>query len=88
MHNWLEVALLAYAIGASIEGVNTARHLSHALPEIVKSAEDDSKESAALPRGNRLVLAMIAVVSVAGAFSWPCRLIHRSLKEYQDHGDD
>ncbi len=88
LHNWLEIALFAYTIGASIEGVNTARQLSHSLPELVKSAGDDSKESDAPPKRNWSVLAIIAVVSTVGAFSWPCRLIHRSMKESQARQDD
>ena len=88
MHDWLGIALVTYLIGATIEGVNTLRQLSHCVPELVKSAKDDSKESAAPSKGNWLVLAIIAAVSIAGAFFWPCRLIHRSLKDYQDSLDD
>lgn len=80
MSNWLEIALGAYLIGALIEGVITVSQLSHSLPELVKSAEDETSEPLP-PKGNWLVLAIIIAVSIAGAFSWPCRLIHRSMKE-------
>lgn len=88
MHDWLEIALVAYLIGASIEGVSTVKQLSHSIPKLVKGAEDDSKESSPKPRKNGLVLAIVTAVSIAGAFSWPCRLIHRSMKTYQDYLDD
>lgn len=81
MYYWLEVALVAYLIGALIEGVITITQLSRSLPELVKSAEDETSESASPPRDNWLVLGIIVAVSIAGAFSWPCRLIHRSMKE-------
>ncbi len=80
MHEWLGIALGAYLIGALIEGAITLRQLSCSLPELVKSAEDETLEPASPPRGNWLVLTIIVAVSIAGAFSWPCRLIHRSIK--------
>ncbi|MBV8883897.1 MAG: hypothetical protein JO235_07835 [Chroococcidiopsidaceae cyanobacterium CP_BM_RX_35] len=79
MSNWLGIALGAYLIGALIEGVITVSQLSHSLPELVESAED--KTSSTPQKSNWLVLAIIIAVSIAGAFSWPCRLIHRSMKE-------
>jgi len=82
MHDWLKIALGAYLIGALIEGAITVSQLFRSLPELVKSGEDESPELASPPRGNWLVLVIIAAVSIAGAFSWPCRLIHRSMKEH------
>lgn len=79
MYDWLEIALVAYLVGASIEGVNTFKQLYHSLPELVKGEEDDQKEPAP-PRKSGSVFAIIAAVSIAGACSWPCRLIHRSMK--------
>lgn len=84
MLDFLEIALLAYLIGALIEGVNTVSQLYHSLPGLIKGAEDDSSESAEPPKNNRFILAIIVAFSIAGAFSWPCRLIHRSMKAYQD----
>jgi hypothetical protein len=83
MYDWLRIALGAYLIGALIEGVITAAQLSRSLPEIVKSAEaeDETPDAASPPTSNWSVFVIIAAVSVAGAFSWPCRLIHRSLKD-------
>ena len=87
MLNILEIALVAYLIGSSIEGVHTYKHLSHSFPELVKAAEADSQESAA-PLRHGLVLVIITGVSIAGGFSWPCRLIHRSLKDTQGSWDE
>lgn len=81
MYDWLTIALVAYLIGALIEGIITVRQLSRSLPELVKSAEDETPEPASPPRSNWSALVIISAVSVVGAFSWPCRLIHRSLKE-------
>ena len=80
MNGRLRIALLAYLIGALTEGVITLRQLSRSLPELVKSAEDETPAQASPPRGNWLVLVIISAVSIGGAFSWPCRLIHRSMK--------
>ena len=84
MLDLLEIAMVAYLVGALIEGVNTLSHLYDSLPELVKGAEDDSSESAELQKNSGFILAIIVAVSIAGAFSWPCRLIHRSMKAYQD----
>ena len=88
MLNILEIALVAYLIGSSIEGVNTYKHLSHSFPELVKEAEADSQESAEPLRKHGLVLVIITGVSIAGGFSWPCRLIHRSMKAAQGSLDE
>ena len=79
MSNWLGIALGAYLIGALIEGVITVSQLSHSLPELVESIEDKTPPTP--QKSNWLVLTIIIAVSIAGAFSWPCRLIHRSMKE-------
>lgn len=84
MLDFLEIAMVAYLIGALVEGVNTVSNLYHSLPELIKAAEDDSSESAKPQKNNGFILAIIVAVSIAGAFSWPCRLIHRSMKAYQD----
>lgn len=84
MPEFIEIALVAYLIGALIEGVNTVTQLYNSLPDLVKGAEEQSSESAEPPKNNGFVLAIIVAVSIAGAFSWPCRLIHRSMKACQD----
>lgn len=80
MYEWLKIALAAYLIGALIEGVVTVKQLHSSLPDLIKSAKDEPPPDSQ-PRGNWLVLVVVAAVSIAGAFSWPCRLIHRSMKE-------
>lgn len=84
MLDFLEIGLVAYLIGALIEGVNTVTQLYHSLPELIKGAQDNPSESGEPPKNNGFILAIIVAFSIAGAFSWPCRLIHRSMKAYQD----
>lgn len=83
MHNWLGVAVVAYLLGALIEGVSMIRELSQALPELLESAENDPSHPAESPRRHGGLLAVVTVVSITGAFCWPCRLIHRLMKENQ-----
>ena len=52
MYDWLTIALMAYLLGALIEGMITVRQLSRSLPELVKSAEDETPEPASPPRSN------------------------------------
>ncbi|WP_373526048.1 hypothetical protein [Nostoc sp.] len=80
MNHWLVIALAAYLIGAAIEGVSTASQLSHSLPELVKSTQVQSSESATPPSSSWRIVAAIASVSICGAFLWPCRLLHRLIK--------
>ncbi|HEY9749097.1 MAG TPA: hypothetical protein V6C63_10485 [Allocoleopsis sp.] len=81
MHSWFGIALVAYLIGAAIEGISTANQLSQLLPELLKGAEDKPTESPEAPREVLQIFLVITAVSVGGAFVWPCRLLHRSLKE-------
>jgi hypothetical protein len=83
MNHWLDIALIAYLIGAVIEGVNAANQLSHSVPELAKGREDLPSEPTDSSQGSWQVFAAIASVSVCGAFLWPCRLIHRSIKGKQ-----
>ncbi|MBG1269875.1 hypothetical protein F8S12_27595 [Nostoc sp. WHI] len=80
MNYWLVIALAAYLIGAAIEGVSTASQLSHSLPELVKNTQVQPSESATPPTSIWRVVAVIASVSICGAFLWPCRLLHRLIK--------
>ncbi|MEH2164742.1 MAG: hypothetical protein V7K38_27725 [Nostoc sp.] len=81
MNHWLVIALVAYLIGAAIEGVTTASQLSRSVPELAKSTQAQSSESATETNSSWRVLSAIASVSICGAFFWPCRLIHRLMKE-------
>lgn len=75
MNHWLGIALVAYLIGGTIEGVSTASQLSQLLP-LAKSTPNHPSES-------WRVFTAIASVSICGAFCWPCRLLHRAIKEQQ-----
>lgn len=79
-NHWLVIALIAYLIGAAIEGVSTASQLSHSVPELAKSTQAHPSESASEPSSSWRVVAAIASVSICGAFLWPCRLFHRLIK--------
>jgi len=81
INHWLGIALVAYLIGAAIEGVTTASQLSHSALELDKGTQDHSRESATPTSPSWRVVAAIASVSLCGAFCWPCRLIHRFIKE-------
>ncbi|MEH2466841.1 hypothetical protein [Nostoc sp.] len=80
MNHWLVIALVAYLIGAAIEGVSTASQLSHSVPELAKSTQAHPLDSATPPSPSWRVVAAIASVSICGAFLWPCRLFHRLIK--------
>lgn len=82
MNHWLGIALVAYLIGATIEGVNTVSQLSHSVKELAKDHKEESSQSDNLPHSNWQILTTIVSVSMCGAFCWPCRLIHRSIKEW------
>ncbi|WP_191756739.1 hypothetical protein [Komarekiella delphini-convector] len=83
INHWLGIALVAYLIGAAIEGVSTASQLSHSAPELAKGAQNQPSD-ATPPSLTWRVFAAIASVSICGAFCWPCRLLHRSIKENID----
>jgi hypothetical protein len=80
MNHWLVIALVAYLIGAAIEGVSTASQLSHSMPELAKSPEAHPSESSTEPSSTWRIVVAIASVSICGAFLWPCRLFHRLIK--------
>ncbi|WP_392531308.1 hypothetical protein [Nostoc sp. C117] len=80
MNHWLIIALVAYLIGAAIEGVSTASQLSHSAPELVKNTQAQPLESGNSPSFSWRIIVAIASVSICGAFFWPCRLIHRLMK--------
>lgn len=65
MNHWLGIALVAYLIGAAIEGVSTASQLSHSVPALAKGTQDNRAESAAPPRGSWRIFAAIGSVSIA-----------------------
>ncbi|MEC4813890.1 MAG: hypothetical protein SAK29_11550 [Scytonema sp. PMC 1069.18] len=81
MNHWLGIALVAYLIGAAIEGLSTASQLIDAAPELAEHTQDQTPDSTTPPRSSWQIFAAIASVSICGAFCWPCRLIHRSIKE-------
>jgi hypothetical protein len=80
MNHWLSIALVAYLMGAAIEGVSTAGQLSHSLPEFTKDRQNQESESANPLKENWRIFVAIASVSVCGACFWPCRLLHRLIK--------
>lgn len=80
MNHWLGIALVAYLIGAAIEGVSTASQLSHSLPELTKDQQEQPSESANRLQEKWRVFVAIASVTVCGACIWPCRLFHRLIK--------
>ncbi len=80
MSNWLGIALVAYLIGAAIEGVSTVSQLSRSFQELAQDKQNQSLESDTPPSSNRQILTTIASVSICAAFCWPCRLVHRSIK--------
>lgn len=88
MNTWLGIALAAYMIGAAIEGVNTASQLSHSSLDGADRSETTTSDATDPPESQWKVFTAIAAVSLCGAFLWPCRLIHRSIKESQPCGDD
>jgi hypothetical protein len=81
MNHWLGIALVAYLVGAAIEGLTTASQLINAAPELAEDTQDQPSESPTPPHPSWRIIAAIASVSICGAFCWPCRLIHRSMKE-------
>ncbi len=87
MTDWLGIALVAYAIGAAIEGVNAANQLAHSSLKF-GDRKDDTSASPTPSQEKWQVFAAIATVSVCGAFLWPCRLIHRSFKGSQNCSED
>ena len=68
MNHWLVIALVAYLIGAAIEGVSTASQLSHLVPELPKSTQAHSSESATGPSSSWRVVAAIASVRYLWSF--------------------
>lgn len=81
MNSWFGIALVAYLIGAAIEGISTANQLSQLVPELLKGTAEKPAESSETPGEVLQVFLVITAVSVGGAFFWPCRLLHRSFKE-------
>lgn len=81
MHSWFGIALVAYLIGATIEGISTANQLSQLVPELLKGTQEESSESSGAPGDVLQVFLVIMAVSLGGALFWPCRLLHRSIKE-------
>lgn len=88
MHNWLGIAVAAYAIGAAIEGVHAASQLSHSSLDSIDRAETHTSDPADQSESTWQRFAAIAAVSLCGACLWPCRLIHRSMKAMQPCRDD
>ncbi|MCY7390373.1 MAG: hypothetical protein LH647_02380 [Leptolyngbyaceae cyanobacterium CAN_BIN12] len=82
MNHWLSIALLAYFLGAVIEGINAASQLPPSAFESPPSNDLPSKSDQPLTKHWHRVAA-IASVSLCGAVLWPCRLIHRALKDDQ-----
>jgi hypothetical protein len=77
MNTWLVVALVAYTLGALIEGSSAAHQLLHSVSS--STAESSGDENCPGQRSWRVLVA-ITTVSLCGAIFWPCRLLHRTLK--------
>lgn len=80
MHHWFGLALVAYLLGAAIEGITTANNLTHSVSELAAEEQERPSEPDDSTHHAWQVFAVIAVVSLLGAILWPCRLLHRSLK--------
>jgi hypothetical protein len=81
MNHWLSIALGAYFLGAIIEGINAVSHLS---PSAFDPLGTDAPSQSTKPLTKHWhKIAAIASVSVCGAAFWPCRLLHRALKDDQ-----
>lgn len=83
MYLWFGLALVAYLLGATIEGVSTASDLLQLMPELLSGGKARSLESQQPPAPRGRIVAVILSVSLVGAVFWPCRLLHRSLKAPQ-----
>jgi hypothetical protein len=84
MNRWLGIALIAYSIGAIIEGASAANALVQSFPEPPENGDSSTSTSGQPFIAQWRVLTAIVTVSLCGAVSWPCRLMHRSLKECQN----
>jgi hypothetical protein len=84
MNYWLGIALIAYLIGALIEGINAASQLSDFVPDLPPSMEDQPSETEPPQVAKWQFLAVVLFVSACGACIWPCRLIHRACKGQQE----
>ncbi len=83
MNNWLGIALMAYLVGATIEGLAAASELSRSSLNIDRIHNDADSASS----GKWQVLTAITTVSICGGMLWPCRLFHRALKSARDQQD-
>ncbi|MBD3886292.1 hypothetical protein IFO70_31865 [Phormidium tenue FACHB-886] len=81
---WLGLALLTYLIGAVIEGVSAASALVQAAPNLEQDVDNPASSPTRPPVTRWRLVVAITTVSICGAFSWPCRLVHRSLKATQN----
>ncbi|PZV09062.1 MAG: hypothetical protein DCF22_19155 [Leptolyngbya sp.] len=82
MNHWLSIALGAYFLGAVIEGINAASHLPPSAFDPPSTDDLPSQSTKPLTKHWHKIAA-IASVSICGAFLWPCRLLHRALKDDQ-----
>lgn len=80
MHEWFGIALIAYLLGAAIEGISTANYLAHSVDELAEAEKDRPSELDDSTHHAWQVFAIITVLSLLGAILWPCRLLHRSFK--------
>lgn len=80
INHWLGIALVAYLIGAAIEGISTASQLFDSLPEIINDIQSHSSNPDDHLKHNWRVFVVLASVSACGACIWPCRLLHRLIK--------
>ncbi len=83
MSHWFSIALIAYLIGALIEGVYTANQLAHSMTDKTEGTNHLPQDSVEPSNSHWHVFVAVASVSICGAFFWPCRLIHGAIKKGQ-----
>jgi hypothetical protein len=83
MNHWLGIALIAYSIGALIEGIHASNQLIDSLSKTANGAEHPVKHATEPQEPFWHMFTAIVTVSICGAFFWPFRLVHGLIKKGQ-----